>query len=123
METCYVVAERFSTADLLHGPIAMIEASFPAFLFTPTGVTWPGMRDMLSRLEALRAETLIVTDRSNREALAVHKRAIVVPCEMDEMLTPIPYIIPAQLFAASLAAEKGLNPDQPRTLKKITQTL
>ena len=42
METCYVVAERFSSADLLHGPIAMLEASFPAFLFAPAGVTWPG---------------------------------------------------------------------------------
>ena len=35
METCYVVAERFSSADLLHGPIAMMEQSFPAFVFTP----------------------------------------------------------------------------------------
>ena len=42
METCYVVAERFSSADLLHGPIAMVEASFPAFLFAPEGVTWTG---------------------------------------------------------------------------------
>ncbi len=43
METCYVVAERFSSADLLHGPIAMLEPSFPAFLFCPPGVTWKGM--------------------------------------------------------------------------------
>jgi len=42
METCYVVAERFSSADFLHGPIAMVEASFPVFLFAPGGVTWPG---------------------------------------------------------------------------------
>src|SRR5690606_22646153 len=42
METCYVVAERFSSADLLHGPIAMVEAAFPTFLFAPAGVTWPG---------------------------------------------------------------------------------
>ena len=41
METCYVVAERFSSADLLHGPIAMLDAAFPAFLFAPAGVTWP----------------------------------------------------------------------------------
>src|SRR3984957_16121022 len=39
METCYVVAERFSSADFLHGPIAMVEASFPVFLFAPSGVT------------------------------------------------------------------------------------
>ena len=113
METCYVVAERFSTADLLHGPIAMIEPSFPAFLFAPTGVTWPGMSDMISKMHELRAETLVLTDEGNAEAIAVSGRAITVPCALEEMYTPIPYIIPAQLFAASLAVEKGLNPDQP----------
>src|SRR5204862_4543464 len=39
METCYVVAERFSSADFLHGPIAMVERSFPSFLFAPPGKT------------------------------------------------------------------------------------
>ena len=123
METCYVVAERFSTADLLHGPIAMLEPSFPAFLFAPTGVTWPGMREMIQKMQQLRAETLVLTDQANRDAIAMSGRAITVPCSLEEMYTPIPYIIPAQLFAASLAVEKGLNPDQPRTLNKVTLTL
>jgi len=123
METCYVIAERFSSADLLHGPIAMVEASFPAFLFTPSGVTWPGMCEMLEKLIHLKAETLIITDRTNRDAQNYAKRAITVEASIDEIYTPIPYIIPAQLFAACLAREKGLNPDQPRTLSKVTRTL
>lgn len=123
METCYVVAERFSTADLLHGPIAMLEPSFPAFLFAPTGVTWPGMREMIQKMQQLRAETLVLTDQANHDAIATSGRAITVPCKLEEMYTPIPYIIPAQLFAASLAVEKGLNPDQPRTLNKVTLTM
>ena len=123
METCYVVAERFSSADLLHGPIAMVGQSFPAFLFTSSGVTWPGMRVMLDKLDQVGAESLIVTDKSNTEALGRVKRAIVIPAELDEMSTPIPYIIPMQLFAARLAEQKGLNPDQPRTLSKVTRTL
>src|SRR5271163_333032 len=49
METCYILADRFSAADFLHGPIAMVERAFPVFLFTPPGATWPGMRDMLAR--------------------------------------------------------------------------
>jgi len=122
METCYVVAERFSSADLLHGPIAMLEASFPAFLFAPAGVTWPGLRDMIAKLTELQAETLIITDTNNVEA-ARDRRAIVLPVPLDELFTPIPYIIPAQLFAESLAGEKGLNPDQPRALSKVTRTL
>ncbi|HEU0142034.1 MAG TPA: SIS domain-containing protein [Bryobacteraceae bacterium] len=130
METCYVVAERFSSADFLHGPIAMVEPSFPMFLFAPPGVTWPSIQEMLQKLESLKAETLVITDTGNRSALSVAKRAVAVPVKLgqkgeavEELYTPIPYIIPAQLFAAYLAAEKGLDPDKPRTLQKVTRTL
>lgn len=124
METCYVVAERFSTADFLHGPIAMVERSFPMFLFTPQGVTWEGMRDMIERLAALNAETLIFTDKSNGAAIESNPRAVVIPARLPrELFTPIPYIIPAQIFAATLAAWKGIDPDRPRTLSKVTRTL
>jgi glutamine---fructose-6-phosphate transaminase (isomerizing) len=129
METCYVVAEGFSAADLLHGPIAMVERSFPVFLFAPAGVTWPGMRELLDKVSELKAETLVFTDQSNAEAVKSQRRPIVIPIKlgrkglMEELHTPIPYIIPAQLFAASLAAVKGLNPDQPRTIHKVTLTL
>jgi glucosamine--fructose-6-phosphate aminotransferase (isomerizing) len=130
METSYVVAERFSSADFLHGPIAMVESSFPVFLFAPGGVTWPGTRDLLARLAELKAETLIFTDASHRDAVRTHPRALVVPLRLglrkalpEELYTPIPYIIPAQIFAALLAGCKGLDPDRPRTLSKITRTL
>jgi len=123
METCYVVAERFSSADLMHGPIAMVEASFPAFLFAPAGVTWPGTREMIEKLANLKAETLIISDPSNPEVAVANRRVVSIPVGLEEIFTPIPYIIPAQLFAACLAAEKGLNPDEPRTISKVTRTL
>jgi glucosamine--fructose-6-phosphate aminotransferase (isomerizing) len=130
METCYVAAQRFSAADFLHGPIAMIERSFPVFVFAPAGVTWPGTRDVLARLRTLRAQTMVITDSGHRRAVADHSGAVVIPARVsgrelrpDDLLTPIPYIIPAQLFAASLAEAKGLDPDRPRALAKITRTL
>ena len=133
METCYVVAERFSSADLLHGPIAMLESTFPAFVFCPAGVTWKATKELLAKMLAIKAETLAITDRSNKAAGAkgTAKITLTIPAELaatrsrlpEEVFTPIPYIIPAQLFAASLAAAKGLNPDQPRTLSKVTQTI
>ena len=122
METCYVVAERFSGADLLHGPIAMVERSFPAFLFAPPGVTWSGQREMLAKLDRLKADTLVITDRGNPEA-STRGNAIVIPAKLAELYTPIPYIIPAQLFVACLAGIKGLDPDRPRTLSKVTRTM
>src|SRR6185369_14274817 len=67
METCYVVAERFSSADFLHGPIAMVEPSFPVFLFAPSGVTAPSMREMLEKLQGLKAETVVISDAGHPE--------------------------------------------------------
>ncbi len=132
METCYVVAERFSSADLLHGPIAMLEASFPAFLFCPPGVTWEPMCALIEKLRSIQAETLLITDRSNANAAqqAGLQPPLTIPAQLahrgrlpEDLYTPIPYIIPAQMFAASLAEVKGLDPDRPRTLSKVTRTL
>ncbi len=133
METCYVVAERFSSADLLHGPIAMLEPAFPVFMFAPPGRTWRGLSQLHQRLSRIGAETMIITDRSNRAAAkAGADRLTQVVCIPEslarkhrpaDLYTPIPYIVPAQLFAAALARVKGLDPDRPRALQKITRTL
>jgi len=121
METCYVVAERFSSADFLHGPVAMIERHFPVILFAPPGVMLKGTKDLIGRLNELRADTLAIT--GDLDAAAKCSRSIIMPREIDEFLAPIPYIIPAQLFAALLAEAKGLDPDAPRSLSKVTRTL
>ncbi len=121
METCYVVAERFSSADFLHGPVAMVERHFPVILFAPPGVMLPGVKSLIGRLRELRADSLVIT--SDLEAAASCTRAIIMTKEIDEFVTPIPYIIPGQLFAALLAEAKGLDPDQPRSLSKVTRTL
>jgi len=129
METCYVVAERFSAADLMHGPIALVERAFPVFVFAPAGVTWPSMSCVLDRLQELKAETLVITDPRNTGAHDKAARLIEIPdapgpgARPEDLYTPIPYIVPAQLFAGHLAALKGLNPDLPRTLHKITRTM
>ncbi|PWT82426.1 MAG: glutamine--fructose-6-phosphate aminotransferase [Acidobacteria bacterium] len=121
METCYVVAERFSSADFLHGPLAMVERHFPVILFAPPGVMLSGVKDLIERLRELHADTLSIT--SDLETAASCTRAIIMPREIDEFLAPIPYMIPGQLFAALLAEAKGLNPDAPRSLSKVTRTL
>ncbi|HEV2762442.1 MAG TPA: SIS domain-containing protein [Pyrinomonadaceae bacterium] len=121
METCYVVAERFSSADFFHGPLAVVERHFPVIAFAAPGVTLPGVRQLLGRLHELRADVLAVT--SDAEAAALCKRSVRMDASVGELLAPIPYIVPAQLFAALLAAAKGLDPDAPRSLAKVTRTL
>src|SRR2546423_3570584 len=121
METCYVVAERFSSADFLHGPLALIDRHFPVMVFAPPGEMLTGTKDLITRLSELKADTLALT--SDLDAAAKCTRSIIMPREIDEFLAPIPYIIPAQLFAALLAEAKGLDPDKPRSLSKVTRTL
>ncbi len=121
METCYVVAERFSSADFLHGPLAMIERHFPVLIFAPPGNTLNGAGELLTRLRELHADTFVFTSDANVAAQST--RSVMLPREIDELHHAIPYIIPAQLFAAHLAAAKGLNPDAPRSLSKVTRTL
>jgi glucosamine--fructose-6-phosphate aminotransferase (isomerizing) len=123
METCYVVAERFSSADFQHGPIALVEQGFPVFAFAPPGKTWESMTAMLTRLHGLRAEIVAITGPDNREVDQCATKVIRLPRRAKEVLTPIPYIVPAQIFAASLASKKGFNPDQPRTISKVTRTM
>ncbi len=121
METCYVVAERFSSADFLHGPIALIERDFPVLIFMPPGKTFDDLKRLVERLRRLGAETLVISSAGVR--LPAATRAIRVPGSIPELYTPIPYIVPGQLFAAFLADVKGLDPDQPRSLQIRTRTV
>ncbi len=121
METCYVVAERFSAADFLHGPIAMIESDFPVILFVPPGKTYGDMKRLAERVRRLRAETLIISAEGVK--LPAGTNAIRIPASIPEVYTPIPYIVPGQLFACLLAELKGIDPDKPRSLKIVTRTL
>jgi glucosamine--fructose-6-phosphate aminotransferase (isomerizing) len=121
METCYVVAERFSSADFFHGPLAIVERRFPVILFGPAGVTQKGSVELLNRLHELNADCLSIT---NSPAIAnISPNSLLLPADIDEFLSPIPFIVPAQLFAALLSEAKGLNPDAPRSLSKVTRTV
>jgi glucosamine--fructose-6-phosphate aminotransferase (isomerizing) len=121
METCYVIAERFSAADFLHGPIALIERDFPAFIFMPPGKTFNHMRELTARLGKLRADVVAISGPGARIPAAT--RVIRVPGKIPEIYSPIPYIVPGQIFAALLAEIKGLDPDKPRSLHIVTQTV
>ena len=121
METCYVVAERFSSADFFHGPLAIVERRFPLIMFAPKGVTKQSNIDLLKRLQELNADSFSITN--DKDIAKLSSKHLYMSTEIDEFLSPIPFIIPAQIFAAILSESKGLNPDAPRSLSKVTKTL
>jgi glucosamine--fructose-6-phosphate aminotransferase (isomerizing) len=129
IETSYVLTGRFSAADLMHGPIALLEHSLPAFVFAPPGVTWPSIATVLERLESVKAETLVITDSRNKKISSKAARCVQLRWKTNfggrlaDLYTPIPYIIPAQLFAGYLAIVKGRDADRPRSLSKVTHTI
>ena len=121
METSYVLAERFSSADFLHGPVALVERHFPVFLFAPPGKVFRDLRALAARLRRLQADSLVFS--SERSILELANCPIELPRRVPDLYSPIPYIIPGQIFAAKLARSKGLSPDHPRSLSKVTRTL
>lgn len=121
METCYVVAERFSSADFFHGPMAIVERRFPVLMFAPQGVTKKSSIDLLKQLKELRADSFSITN--DDEISSLSSLSLVLSKEIDEFLSPIPFTVPAQLFAAFLAEAKGIDPDAPRSLSKVTKTI
>jgi len=119
VETCRVVAEPVSSGELLYGPISLIERGFPAILFIPPGKPFQELKRLAERLWKLQADTLVISAAGAR--LPAATRTVRLQNAIPEMYTPIPYIVPAQLFAALLAEIKGLDPDRPRALQIITR--
>ncbi len=120
-ELTYVVAEPYSSADFQHGPIAMVAGGFPVMAVTPSGMVFDSMLEMLTRLRHQHAAELVVISDDPR-ALALAQSPIPLPAGIPEWLTPLIAIVPAQLFACHLTLLKGLDPEKPRTITKITET-
>lgn len=121
-EMAYVVAEPYSTADFLHGPIAVVEPGFPVMAVAPQGKVFPSMLEVLQRVrQDKNAELVVISDTS--PALELAQSPIPLPEGIPEWLTPIISIVPGQLFAYHLTLIKGYNPDAPRSLQKITETI
>lgn len=119
METSYLVSHAFSGADLLHGPMAMINRGFPVIVVASHGPGGEAMRPVLERLHELGADTLLIGDTGFAPLATV---ALPLPSCDAEVLSPMLSILPLQQFAWRLALERGQDPDSPRGLTKVTET-
>jgi len=120
-EMTYIIAEPSSSADFQHGPIAIIEQGFPVFTILPAGLMSDEVYKLSYKLrEERNAELIVISNRM--EALDIATSPIPMPRSIPEWISPIPFIVPAQLFVYHPTIEKGYDTDHPRGLKKITNT-
>jgi glucosamine--fructose-6-phosphate aminotransferase (isomerizing) len=116
-EMAYVLANPFSTADFAHGPFAVLEPDFPLLAVIPSGVM---AQDNLSIVRRARdegdARIAVLTNADVPDLPSVHLPVI------DEWLSPIMFIVAAQLFTLHAATLAGVDPETPRGLLKVTRT-
>jgi glucosamine--fructose-6-phosphate aminotransferase (isomerizing) len=119
-ELTYTAVEPYSSADFLHGPVAMIEPGFPVIVIAPLGALKDEIRSFVRTLLGYQAEVLCFTN--DEELLKWTPLHVVVAQEIPEWLSPIPMIIPGQLFSLHLAGVRNYDVDTPRHIRKVTET-
>ncbi len=120
-ELTYVEAEPYSSADFQHGPIAMVDRGFPVMVVAPRGRVLQPLLEVMTQLrKQFQAELLVISNA--RRALSLAQVPFSIPEDVPEWLTPLVGILPAQLFSYHLTLVKGYNPDQPRSIHKVTET-
>jgi glucosamine--fructose-6-phosphate aminotransferase (isomerizing) len=120
METCYLGAQAFSGADLLHGPMAVVDDGLPVLAVATPGAGGRAMLAVLARLHQQRAELVVVGGLpgipDGAPVLPVHTEGL------PEELFPVVEILPLQQLSYQLARLRGADPDAPRGLAKVTRT-
>jgi glucosamine--fructose-6-phosphate aminotransferase (isomerizing) len=115
-ETCGLHAEAFSTAEVLHGPVALVDAGFPVISLGQADETLGAVRDANARLLALGASVRSTIDTAGTTRLPTVRNvpALIAPlCQVQSLYLALP----------RLAKGRGLDADAPHHLKKITETV
>ena len=115
-ETCAIQAEAFSGAEIKHGPMALIDEGYPLLVFAPRGPEQQGLIDLAAEMRGRGARVLLAAPDT------VASRDLTLSVADDESLDPLLAIQSFYLMAAQLSEARGLNPDTPRHLSKVTRT-
>ncbi|MFH8980726.1 SIS domain-containing protein [Streptomyces varsoviensis] len=120
METSYIPALSYSGADLLHGPLAMIDAISPVIAIVTDGKGGEALQPVLERLRGRGADLVVIGDEAE---VAKASAGFALPTDgVPEELQPILEILPLQLLAYEVTIARGQDPDAPRALAKVTET-
>ena len=119
-ELAQLLALPFSTADFEHGPMALAESGFAVLAVAHSGPSLDAQSELLTRLRREHgASILAVSDSAAARAL---DEGLAIPADVPGWLSPLVEILPGQLYAYHLTRSRGLDPDLPRTINKVTET-
>ena len=119
-ELTYTIVEPYSSADFLHGPLALIEPGFPVIVIAPSGMMQAEMQAFMRTLKERQAEIIGISGDS--EVLSLARIGLTLPHTAPEWLSPLTAIVPGQLFAMHLAHTRDYDVDAPRGIRKVTET-
>jgi glutamine---fructose-6-phosphate transaminase (isomerizing) len=120
METSYIPALSYSGADLLHGPLAMVDNVSPVIAIVTDGRGGQALQPVLDRLRDRGADLVVIGPQAQVQAASA---GFALPTEgVPEELQPILEILPLQRLAYEVTIARGQDPDAPRALAKVTET-
>jgi glucosamine--fructose-6-phosphate aminotransferase (isomerizing) len=117
-ETCRIFADGYSTADVLHGPVAVAGPEVPTLAFRPDGRPGAAVDEAIAAVGRAHGTPWLIGGRE----LAGRERSLVVAPDLEEPLTPLAYVLPGFLVAEAAALARGRDPDAPPGLSKVTRT-
>jgi len=115
-ETSGIQAEAFSSAEVRHGPMELIDRDYPLLVFAPRGPEQAGLIEFARDMDRRGARVLLAAPAD------VTGAALPLETTADAALDPVAAILSFYVMAARLAAARGRNPDEPRYLNKVTET-
>jgi glucosamine--fructose-6-phosphate aminotransferase (isomerizing) len=120
-ELAQVHADPYSSADFQHGPLALVEPGYEVLAVAPSGVAGADLAELVRRLRREHdVDALVVSDDATIRAAGT--ASLELPPGLPEWLMPIVSIVPGQLFALYLTVARGLDPERPRWISKVTET-
>ena len=118
LELTYIPSLAYPAGESKHGPISVIEDGVPVVFVCPRGNSRKDIVGSIMEMKARGARIISLCEEGDKNIIELSDDVIEMPTGIPELLSPIPYIVPLQLFAYHLAVKKGLDPDMPRNLAK-----
>lgn len=116
-ETCGIHAEAYSSAELLHGPVSIVKPGYPVLSFAARDASEPSIISVADALVSQGANVFVTTDKTHT-ARRLHFADTSHP-----LTDPLALIVSFYAFIERLSIERGINPDMPPNLKKVTETV